>query len=106
MGIDTTGGNNMPLARNRFSAGAYQNIYPRLGIGITGFANRSNAPVFDTDIRFDNPPIIQNQGIGNHHINHFGRRALALTHAITDDFAAAKLHLIAVNGVILFHLNE
>ena len=51
--------------------------------------------------------MIDDQGIGNHGIDgtvFIGN--LALTHAVADDLTAAKFHLFAIDGKILFDFDD
>jgi hypothetical protein len=97
MRINATCGYDRALTRQYFSTWANHNIDTRLHIRIASFTNRCYATCLDTNISFDNAPMINNQRIGNHQICGFGTGSLALALPITDHLAAAKLHLIAVN---------
>src|SRR5690606_26143514 len=73
-----------------------------LNIGIAGFANLVNAASLDTDISFNDAPVIKDEYIGNHHIDAVGVIALTLTHAITDHLTTAKFDFFTVDRVIFF----
>ena len=107
MGVDRTGGEDMALAGNCFGARADHDIDVVADIWITRLADGADAAISDANIRLHNAPPIKDQRIGNHRVyGAGGAAALALTHAIANYFAAAKFHLIAIAGEILFHLKD
>ena len=57
-------------------------------------------PSLMPDIGLDDAPVIENDRVGDHRIDHLGGGPLALTHAVADDLAAAELDLLAVDRVI------
>ncbi len=59
----------------------------------------------DGDVGLDHTPVIQDQRVGDQGIGRLATGPLALAHAIADHFATAKLHLFAVAGEILLHLD-
>ena len=78
-----------------------------LGVGISGLANAGDPAVLQTDIGLDDAPVIDDQRIGDHGVDRaFGARTLALSHAVADHLAAAELHLLAIEGEILLHLDD
>ena len=105
VGIDATGGDDAALARHHIGAGADDNIHVGLHVRVTGLADGGDAPGLDADVRLDDAPVIDDQGIGDDQIHDFGRGMLRLAHAIADDLAAAEFHFVAVDGVVLFHLD-
>src|SRR4029077_2228494 len=51
--------------------------------------------------------MIKNQGVGDNCINRsLAARTLRLSHAITNDFPAAELHLLTIGREIFLHLDE
>ena len=68
--IDTACGDDMALTGNHIRTRANYDIHPRLHIRVTGFTNRGYTPMFDADVGFNNAPVIYDQSIGNHQINH------------------------------------
>ena len=107
MTIKATRCENFILTRNNFCSRPNHDCDAALDIGIACFANRSNAAIFEADIGFHNAPMIHNQRIGNHSIHGTCRICnLRLTHAITDDFAAAKFHFLAIKGEVFLHFNQ
>ena len=105
MGIDGTGGHDMTFTSNDFGAGTDMNRHIRLNIAVTGFTNRSDVAIFNTDIGFDDPPMIKNQGVGDHAIHHLSPAFLPLAHAIANHFATTEFNFIAIGGEILFNFN-
>jgi hypothetical protein len=58
--------------------------------------------VLDADIGLDDAPVIDDHGVGDDGIDHFGVDALRLPHAVADDLAAAEFHLFAVDREVAF----
>ena len=107
VGVDAASREDVPLTGNGFSARSDGDGHPIADVGIARFADGADAAVFEAHISFDNAPPIQDQGVGDHRVN--GTRSaagLALAHAITDDLAAAELHLIAIDGVVLLDFED
>ena len=51
--------------------------------------------------------MIENECVGDDRIHcSFGSGALRLTHAVANHFPSAEPHLLAIDGVILLHLDE
>jgi hypothetical protein len=101
-----TGGEDLALAGDDLGPRSDEDVDPRLGIRVAGLADPDDAAVLDPDIGLDDPPMIQNQGIGDDQVDHLVGLALALAHAVADDLAAAELHLVAVVGTVLLDLDE
>ena len=79
----------------------------RLNAWIAGLADRCNAPVAHRHIRLDDPPMVEDQRVGDHGVRCALRpRGLALTHAVADDLAAAEFHLLAVDREIALYLDD
>ena len=79
----------------------------RLDVGIAGLADGGDAAALDADVGLDDAPVVEDQRVGDDGID----RALpvgdlALAHAVADHLAAAELHLLAVGGEILLHLDD
>ena len=106
MRIDAAGCQNLPLPGDRLGTGTDEDIDAFLRIRITGLADTRNTPVLDADVGLDDTPVIEDQGIGDDHIDDIRRFKLALPHAITNHLAAAEFHLVAINRVILLDLDE
>ena len=50
------------------------------------------------------PPVVDDQGVGDHYVSTAPGPAseLRLAHAVADDLAATEFDLIAIHGVITF----
>ncbi len=105
VGVDAAGGEDFAFAGDDFGAGADDDGHIRLGVGVAGFADGSDAAVLDADVGFDDAPPVQDQGVGDDGVHHGGVGALALAHAVADDFAAAEFDFVAVVGVVFFHFD-
>src|SRR5439155_391282 len=108
MAVDATGRDNQILSGDHFSA--RPDDQPRidswLDERVAGFANGDDSPASNANVSFDNSPIIKNHRVGDHHVHRqffeFSRQR-RLTLAVPDDFAAAELDFLAINGEILFN---
>ena len=105
MAIDTPGGQDLALAGNDLGARPDQDGDPGLHVRVAGLADGGDAPPLDAQVGLDDAPVIQDQGIGDDQVHHLGGGSLALAHAVADHLAATEFHLLAIEGVILFHLN-
>ena len=105
VGVNTARSQYFAFAGDDFGAGAYNNVYAWLGVRVAGFADGGDAAFLQADVGFYDAPPIQNQGIGDHCVHHGIIGALALAHAIADDFAAAEFYFLTVVGVIFLNLN-
>src|SRR5258707_14290359 len=79
----------------------------RLDIRISGLADRGDAALLQADVGLHNPPVVEDQRVGDNGID----RALligdlALSHAIADHLAAAEFYLLAIGGEVLLHLDD
>ena len=105
VGIDAAGGDYLTFGGNNLRRRANGDSDVRLDIGITRFADCDNTPLFDTNVGFDDPPVIDDQRIGQHQIDTVVSEHLSLAHTVTDDLPAAELDLFAVGGQIVFDLD-
>jgi len=64
--VNTASRQNGTFTGNDFGTGADNNIDIVLNIGVTRFTDTFNSALFDTNICFNDSPVIENQGIGNH----------------------------------------
>src|SRR5712671_6534048 len=86
MSIDAAGRDNLALACDDFSTGADDDVDSRLHVGVAGFADPRNEPITDPDVRLDDSPVIEDDGIRDDRIHGpFGAGALGLSHPVTDD---------------------
>jgi len=100
--VDAAGSEDHAFTGDHFGAGADGDGHVRLYVRVTGLADSSDAPVLETDVGFDDAPVVDDQRIGDQRVDHFGGEQLALALAIADDFAAAEFHLFAVSGEVFF----
>ena len=62
---------------------------------------------FDAHIHFICPQQVDDERVGDHGIDRAASpRHLRLPHAVADHLAAAELHLLAIGGEVLLHLDE
>ena len=70
--IDAAGGQNQAFARDGFGRRANRNRDAGLNVGIAGLADRRDTSVLDADVGLDDAPVIENHGVGDDGIDHFG----------------------------------
>ena len=104
--IHPTCGQDLTFACDHFGSRADDYVNPVLHVGVSGLADGGYVAIFQSDISFDDPPVIQYHAVGDHGINRLGAADLRLTHAVADRFAAAKLNLITVSGEVALDLDE
>ena len=76
-------------------------------IGIARFADAGDEAVFDADIGFVDAGAIDDERVGDDAIERVVvADAGGLAHAFANDFAAAEFAFVAVNGEIVFDLQE
>ncbi len=105
--VESTRGEDFALTRNDVGAGTDHDGHAGLDIRIAGLADGADVALLDRDIGLHDSRVIDDQRIGDHGI---GRALLVgdlgLAHAIADHLAAAEFHLLAVDGEILFDLDD
>ena len=69
MRINTACSENTVLTSDDLCAGSNHNINARLRIRITRFTDGVNPPIFQSNVCFDNSPVVNNDCIGNHRIH-------------------------------------
>ena len=105
--VDAPGCQDLAFRGNGFGAGANDNVHTRLHIGIAGLADRGDAAVEETNVGLVDAGVVDDEGIGDDGIDGtLGAAQLALPHAVADHLAAAELHLLAIAGEVLFHLDN
>ncbi len=105
--VEAAGGENFSFAGDDLGAGADDDGHAGLDVGIAGFADGGDLAVLDADVGFDDAPVIEDQRVGDDGVD----RALLvgdlrLAHAVADHLAAAEFHFLAVDGEILFDLDD
>ena len=110
MGIQSAGGKDQAFTGQGFCGSAYghSGSYPVHNCRVSGLADACDLSVFNSDICFVDPCIIQDQGVGDHQIQiSVGAGGLyRLAHAVTEGLAAAEFALVPVGGVIFFYFND
>src|SRR5262249_62048627 len=77
-------------------------------VRIAGLAHFDDPAVTDSDVALHDSPMVDDEGVGDDQV----QRALgpsgpsALTHAVANDFAAAKSDLVAIAGEVLFDFDD
>ena len=107
VGVEAAGGEDLAFARDHFGAGTDDDGDARLDVGIAGLADRRDQPVLEADVGLHDPPMIEDDGVGDDGVDGAARvGGLRLPHAVADHLAAAELHLFAVSGEILLDLDD
>src|SRR6266436_7268189 len=107
MGVDTPRGDDLAFSCDDLGTRSDDYIDVGLHIGIAGLPDPCDEPILDSDVRLHDPPMIKNQSVGNNCINRsLAARTLRLSHAITNDFPAAELHLLTIGREIFLYLDE
>src|SRR5262245_26355307 len=103
--VDAAGGDDHALAGDHLGAGADGNRDAGLDVRIARLADPPDAAVLDADVALDDPRMVDDERVGNDGIGDLRRAALALPHTVADHLAAAELHLLAVDRVVLLNLD-
>src|SRR5690554_3401983 len=103
VGVDAAGGKDFAFPGDDFGAGADDDGHVWLGVRVAGFADDGDAAFLDAHVGFDDAPPVEDEGVGDHGVHHRLVAALALAHAVADDFTAAEFYFVAVVGVVFFH---
>ncbi len=103
--VDSAGGDDRTFAGDDLGRGADDDSDVGLDVRIARLADTADAAVLDADIRLDDAQVIDDQRVGDDGVGDFMRAALALAHSVANDLAAAKLHLLAVDGMVLLHFD-
>ncbi|MDT4863498.1 hypothetical protein FQZ97_982100 [compost metagenome] len=106
VGVNAACSEDFPFSRDNIGARPYNNIYARLNIRVTGFANTRDASILNANIRFDDPPIVKYDNISNDQIRSFSGWPLPLPHTVTDNLTSPKGHFLAIDTAILFNLDD
>ena len=107
MRVEAAGGEDLAFAGDRLGARADDDGDVGLDVGIAGLADGVDLAVLDADVGLDDAPVVEDQRVGDDGVD----RALlvgdlALPHAVADHLAAAELHLLAIGGEVLLHLDD
>ena len=105
--VDPARSEDTPLARNGFGRGADDNIHAGLGIRVARLTDRMNTSVFQANVSLINPRMVHDQRVGDNGVDStLIAGALGLAHPIADHLTAAEFDLFAIDGVIVFDLNN
>ena len=105
--VEAAGGEDLAFARDHFGAGPDDDGDAGLDVGIAGLADRGDEPVLQADVGLHDPPMVEDDGVGDDGVDRAARVGrLRLPHAVADHLAAAELHLLAVSGEILLDLDD
>src|SRR5437868_3634072 len=69
MRVDPPRRDDLPLAGDNLGAGANDDVDAGLNVGIAGLADAADPAVTDANIGFDNPPMIEDHGIGDDRVD-------------------------------------
>ena len=105
VGVDPASGDDLPLGGNHFRRGADRDRHAGLNVRVPGFADGEDPPVLHTDIGLHDPPVIDDQRVGENQVHAAVSGHLPLTHAVADHLPAAELDLFAVDREIVFHFD-
>ncbi len=107
MRVDAAGGDDAALAGDRLGAGPDHDVDARLDVGVAGLADADDAAVADADIGLDDPPMVEDHGVGDDGVDGpLGAAFLALPHAVADHLAAAELDLLAIDRAVALDLDD
>jgi len=80
-------------------------IFPSAAITSVGFAHGEDPPVLDADIGLHDPPVIDDQRVGENQIHAGVSGHLPLAHAVADHLPAAEFDFFAVDREIVLHFD-
>ena len=107
VGVEAAGREDLALAGDDLRARADRDRHPRLDGRVARLADRRDAPILQRDVSLHDPPMIEDQRVGDHRVGGtLGARRLPLPHAVTDHLATAELHLLAVDREVALDLDE
>ena len=107
VGVDGAGGQQPPLAGDHLGPGADDEggVDPALGVRVARLADADDPAGLDADVRLDDPPMVEDEGVGDHQVERV-RGAGRLPHPVPDDLAAAERHLVTVDGEVPLDLEQ
>src|SRR5258708_28691663 len=103
--VDAACSDNHAFCGNDLRSCTDRNAHPGLDVRVSCLADLPDAAVLEADVGLDDAPVVDDQRVGDDRVGDLRGHALALPHAVTDDFAAAEFHLLAVDGEILLDLD-
>ena len=112
MTINSTCRDDASLPRNHLCGGTNGHTNAILQQRISRMADANDATALDANVRFDDPlHAINDEGVRNHKVQRIRVQCQGrLRHTITNDFASAKFHLVAIPSIfgnqIALHFHE
>ena len=107
MRVDAPRREDFAFSGNHLRARADDDGDAGLHVGVASLAYGSDPAVGDRDVRLDDPPMVQDQRIGDDGVDGaLGLAALGLAHAVADHLATAEFDLLAIESEITLHLDE
>src|SRR4029453_14310109 len=107
VGVEAAGGEDLAFARDHLGAGTDDDSDVGLNVGVARLPDPGDAAAFKPNIGLDDPPMVEDQRVGNDGIDRaLFVRDLALAHAVADHLAAAEFRFLAVGAEILFYLDD
>mmetsp|Transcript_27539 Transcript_27539/g.88408 ORF Transcript_27539/g.88408 Transcript_27539/m.88408 type:complete len:610 (+) Transcript_27539:297-2126(+) len=108
--VDGAGGDNHLFARDSFGrhAGRHARRDALHRVRVARLADADDARPLDPDVRLDHPQRrVDDERVRDDHVERVGRgTARLLAHPLAQHLAAAKLDLLAVDGVVLLHFGQ
>ena len=99
--INATGRDNHALSGDDFSRGADDDGDTWLHIRVTSLTDATDTAILDPDVSFDNPPPVNDDGIGQHRVSALSAQSLRLSHAVANNLASPELDFLAINCEVL-----
>src|SRR5260370_38777689 len=107
MRIEAAGREDLAFAGDHLSAGTDDDGNVRLNVRISSLPDTENIAILDADIRLHDPPMVEDEGIGDDGVDGAILVGdLALAHAVADDLAAAEFHFVPVDREILLDFDD
>ena len=104
--VDAARGDDHAFAGDDLGAGADHDVDAGLHVRVACLAELRDPAVLDRDVALDDAPPVDHERVGDHRVRHVLRQALALSHAVAYDLAAAELDLFAVRREITLDLDD
>lgn len=98
MGVDGTGGDDLPVAGDDLGLGADDQcgVDPVHGVGVAGLADAADPAVADAEVGLDDAPVVEDDDPGDHGVGSaLGPGGAGLPHGFADHLAAAEDGLVA-----------
>ena len=110
VGIDSTGGDNLPFAGDHFRSCSYHEScrYSSHDVRISRFTYPSDAPAANADVRFNDSPMVDDDGVCDDEVQGAlcGSSCCGLAHSVAKYFSAAEFGFIAGSGKIALDFHK